>query len=289
MSANPFKKWFNRDEPSSSSEGAVPRQPAVAGRFYPADPDSLTKEIQRHIEEGQEKIPVIGIVSPHAGFMYSGDVAGAVYSRIEIPKTLIIIGPNHTGQGHSVSLMAQGTWSMPFGEVEIDSDLARAILNSSKHIYEDEKGHLNEHSLETQLPFLQYFSKEFKIVPICLAGLSLEVCEDVSRAIVDAVKKLERKVLIVSSSDMTHYESHESASEKDRHAIEQVLKRDAKGLYETVRRENISMCGVIPVTVMLMCGNSLGATHSELMKYMTSGEVSGDYDHVVGYAGMIVY
>lgn len=289
MPANPFKNFFKSEEDLSPSEESVPRQPAVAGRFYPADADSLEKEIKSHIQEDQTKIPAIGIVSPHAGFMYSGDVAGAVYSRIEIPQTLIIIGPNHTGQGSPVSLMAERTWSMPFGEVEIDRELACAILKKSRKIVSDDKGHLNEHSLETQLPFLQYFSKDFKIVPICLARVSLDVCEEVSRAIVSAVKELERKVLIVSSSDMTHYESHESASEKDRHAIEQVLKRDAKGLYETVHRENISMCGVNPVTVMLMCGNRLGATHSELVKYMTSGEVSGDYDHVVGYAGMIVY
>lgn len=269
------------------------RHPAVAGRFYSADPQALTREIQSHIKPGAgektaKKSRALGVVSPHAGFMYSGDVAAAVYSEIEIPETLVILGPNHTGQGPPISLMAQGAWSMPLGEVAIDGELARAILRASPLISDDYSAHEDEHSLETQLPFIQYFRKDLKIVPICLQRVSLDHCDQVSRAIVSAVQELARTVLIVASSDMTHYESHDSASRKDRRAIDQILKRDAKGLYETVRRDKITMCGVNPVTVMLMACNRLGAQKSHLVKYMTSGEVSGDMDQVVGYAGMIV-
>ena len=263
------------------------RDPAVAGRFYSFDSKSLFNEVQSHVEK-QEKTRVKGIVSPHAGFIYSGDVAGAVYSRIEIPETLVIIGPNHTGNGEPISLMAKGVWSMPFGEAEIDAELAQAILKASPLIHDDSSAHLFEHSLETQLPFIQYFREDFRFVPICIKLLSLSDCEVISRAIVSAIKQVGRSFLIVASSDMTHFESHESASRKDHQCINQILKRDAEGLYETVHRSKISMCGVNPVTVMLMACNYLGARKSKLVKYMTSGEVSGDMDRVVGYAGMII-
>ncbi|MEE2987803.1 MAG: AmmeMemoRadiSam system protein B [Nitrospinota bacterium] len=264
------------------------RDPAVAGRFYPSDMEKLTAEIRKHVEDGKVKTPVIGIVSPHAGFMYSGRVAGSVYSLIEIPDTVVLVGPNHTGHGHKVSVMTEGVWLMPFGDVKIDSTLAEMICEESSEIHVDSKAHLFEHSLETQIPFLQYFKKYFKIVPVCLMRLSFTECEEIARAVVAAVSRLQSRVLIVASSDMTHYESHDSASRKDRKAIDQILKMDARGLYQTVEQNGITMCGVNPVTVMLMCAEKMGARRSELVKYMTSGEVSGDMDQVVGYAGMIV-
>ena len=264
------------------------RDPAVAGQFYPQDADALSDEIRKHIEGDAAKSRAIGIVSPHAGFMYSGDVAGAVYSRIEIPDTVILIGPNHTGAGQRVSVMTEGTWSMPFGDLEIDAELAAAICAASQEFHSDSQAHRYEHSLETQLPFLQYFRKDFKIVPICLMRCDFAVCRSLSRAIVKALTDLHKAALLVASSDMTHYESHQSASQKDRLAIDRMLQRDAKGLDAVVRDRSISMCGVNPVTVMLMCANSLGAENAELVRYMTSGEVSGDMDQVVGYAGLIV-
>lgn len=264
------------------------RSPAVAGRFYPADPRSLLDEVRSHVETPERKARAIGIVSPHAGFMYSGDVAGAVYSRIEIPETLVILGPNHTGHGKPVSLMAEGKWSMPLGDVAVDAELAQVLLRASPLIHNDASAHLYEHSLETQLPFIQYFRKDFRFVPLCLKRLSLTDCREVGQAIVSAAQEMTRAVLIVASSDMTHYESHASAARKDRQCIDRILERDAEGLYETVRRNDFSMCGVNPVTVMLMACNDLGAQHAELVKYMTSGEVSGDMERVVGYAGMIV-
>ena len=267
---------------------AMRRTPAVAGQFYPADCDGLIKEIEKHIVEGAEKNRVIGIVSPHAGFMYSGDAAGAVYSQIEIPDTVILIGPNHTGQGQPVSEMTEGTWAMPFGDLAIDTELAESICEASPKVHADSQAHRYEHALETQLPFLQYFRKEFKIVPICLMQTTYKDCEEVSRAILAGIRKVDRPVLIVASSDMTHYESHESASQMDKLAIDQVVDRNAEGLYQTVEKNHITMCGVNPVTVMLLCANEMGASHSELVKYMTSGDVTGDLDRVVGYAGMIV-
>lgn len=264
------------------------RTPAVAGQFYPADCDGLIEEIKKHVTEGSPKNRVIGIVSPHAGFMYSGDAAGAVYSRIEIPETVVLIGPNHTGVGPPVSVMTEGTWTLTFGDLSIDTELAVAISEASANVHADSSAHRYEHSLETQLPFLQYFRKEFKIVPICLKRISFKDCEAVSRAILAGIKKVDRPVLMVASSDMTHYEPHESALQKDKQAIDRIVNRDAEGLFKTVEKNHITMCGVNPVTVMLLCANAMGASHSELVKYMTSGDVTGDFDQVVGYAGMIV-
>lgn len=264
------------------------RTPAVAGQFYPADCDGLTEEIKKHLTEDSQKKHVIGIVSPHAGFMYSGDAAGAVYSRIEIPDTVVLIGPNHTGEGPSVSVMTQGVWNLPFGDLTIEAELAASIAEASANVHADSSAHRYEHSLETQLPFLQYFRKEFKIVPICLKRISFKDCEEVSRAILAGIKKVDRPVLIVASSDMTHYESQASALRKDKQALDQIVNRDAEGLFEIVEKNHISMCGVNPVTVMLLCAQEMGASDSELIKYMTSGDVTGDYDRVVGYAGVIV-
>jgi AmmeMemoRadiSam system protein B len=265
------------------------RSPAVAGRFYPENPQALLEEVQRHLEQKTPKVIAKGVIAPHAGFMYSGDVAGAVYSRIEIPDTVILLGPNHTGMGERIALVSHGSWIMPFGDLEIDANLAKAILQELPIARENEDAHRLEHSLETQLPFLQYFRKQFKFVPICLMCLSFDECQMLAHAIVRAIRPYDRPVLIVASSDMTHYESHTSASEKDHKAIDQILKMDPEGLFRTVEKEGITMCGVNPATVMLAACKELGATQAELARYMTSGEVSGDMDQVVGYAGVVVH
>ena len=264
------------------------RPPAVAGRFYPDDPVALLEEVQRHLESGAPKVSAQGVIAPHAGIMYSGDVAGSVYSRIEIPETVILIGPNHTGMGERIAVYSRGSWTMPFGDLEIDASLAKDILKNLPIARDSEDAHRLEHSLETQLPFLQYFRKQFKLVPICLMRLSFDECQMLAEAIVRAVQCYDRPVLIVASSDMTHYESHTHASEKDHRVIDQILKMDPEGLFRTVEKEGITMCGVNPATVMLTACKELGATQAELVRYMTSGEVSGDMDQVVGYAGMIV-
>ena len=273
----------------ADKESRETRQPAVAGRFYPAQREALVRDVESHVERSAKKSPALGIVAPHAGFMYSGDVAGAVYSRIEIPDTVILIGPNHTGRGEAVAVMTEGVWSMPMGDIAIDQELANALCEETVMAKQDSLAHQFEHSLETQLPFLQYFKKEFQIVPICLMKLKASTCKALSEGIVRAVTRLGRSVLLVASSDMTHYESHDAASGKDRKAIACMQNRDPAGLWETVRSENITMCGVNPVTVMLHCCESLGAKEAELVKYMTSGEVSGDMERVVGYAGLIIH
>ncbi|MFQ5481429.1 MAG: AmmeMemoRadiSam system protein B [Nitrospinaceae bacterium] len=269
--------------------GGPLRQPAVAGSFYPGARESLLAEVQRCIEAEQIPRKAIGVVAPHAGYVYSGRVAGSVYSRVEIPKTVFLLGPNHTGLGHEVSLMVRGVWSTPFGEVEIDEDLAASLLAAFPDAVENEDAHRREHSLETQLPFLQYFRHDFRIVPICLMRLGLEQCRALARALVEAIRTTGRDVLLVASSDMTHYEPHQSASEKDHKAIEAILNLDPVALETVVREYKISMCGLNPVMAMLWAGRELGAEASNLVRYETSGPVTGDMENVVGYAGIIIH
>ena len=283
------------------------RHPAVAGQFYKGSPESLRKQVREFILPVAVKTKALGIVSPHAGLIYSGSVAGAVYSRIELPDTFVLIGPNHTGLGAPVSLMARGQWETPLGLVEIDEALAASILSKSPLIQEDSLAHLREHSLEVQLPFIQHFKKEFRIVPIQMLDTRLETCKEVGRAVAEAIKergepraesrrnihnnselRTSRDVLIVASSDMSHYEQAAAAKEKDFKAIHQLLNLDPEGLYRVVREYGITMCGFGPAVAMLVACKLLGATSAELVKYANSGEVSGDYDQVVGYAGLVV-
>jgi len=270
------------------------RQPAVAGYFYQGSSSALKDQVERFLVSGANKIRALGIVSPHAGLVYSGSVAGAVYSRIELPGTFVLIGPNHTGLGAPVSLMAKGEWETPLGTVRIDEELGAAILARSRLIREDTLAHQKEHSLEVQLPFIQYLKKDFAIVPIQMMDTRLETCLALGNAVAEAILNQrratsdERRVLIVASSDMSHYISAEAAKKKDQKAIKRILDLDAQGLYFTVRDEDITMCGYGPAVAMITACNALGATKAELIKYTNSGEVSGDYEQVVGYAGIVV-
>ena len=278
-------------------------QPAVAGHFYPGTAEALKKQVASFINPDAERRRALGILSPHAGLIYSGAVAGAVYSGIELPDTVVLIGPNHTGLGAPVSIMCKGTWETPLGTVDIDETLARAILSKSPRIHEDSLAHLREHSLEVQLPFIQYFKKSFKIVPIQMLDTRLDTCVDVGRAVGEAIKegmkgegqgtRKENKseipqVLIVASSDMSHYERAAAAKEKDYKAIRHILALDPEGLYSTVKNFGITMCGYGPAVAMLTACKALGASKAELIKYANSGDVSGDYEQVVGYAGIVV-
>jgi AmmeMemoRadiSam system protein B len=272
------------------------RQAAVAGYFYQGSSSALRDQVERFLVPGAKKIKALGIVSPHAGLVYSGSVAGAVYSSIELPGTFILIGPNHTGLGAPVSLMAKGQWETPLGTVRIDEELAAAVLSRSRLIREDTLAHLKEHSLEVQLPFIQFLKKEFMIVPIQMMDTRMDTCLALGTAIAEAiaecgVRSAEFKTkgtLIVASSDMSHYISAEEAKKKDHKAIKRILDLDAQGLYYTVRDEDITMCGYGPAVAMLTACKALGAKEAELIKYTNSGEVSGDYDQVVGYAGIVV-
>jgi AmmeMemoRadiSam system protein B len=264
------------------------RKPAVAGQFYSSDPAVLTREVRGYFEEVHERKPAKGIVSPHAGLMYSGAVAGAVFSRIEPPGSFVILSPNHTGFGRPVSLMTRGSWQVPTGELEIDEDLVDRLRKGCALVDDDSLAHEMEHSIEVQLPFVIHLSPTSKIVPVTMMTDSIDTCRAVGDTLADAVSSAGYPVTIVASSDMTHYEADPVARAYDRKAIDMVLSLDPEGLYRTVRQEGISMCGYIPVTTMLFAVLRLGASEAELVRYMTSGDVSGDYDRVVGYAGIVI-
>ena len=264
------------------------RKPAVAGQFYPASPSDLSRQVEGFIMPDAVKEDAIGIVSPHAGLIYSGKVAGEVYSRVRMPHTVILIGPNHTGIGRPVSIMSSGSWQIPTGELNIDSEIAGKLKEKSGLIQEDATAHEMEHSLEVQLPFILHFSQEVMIVPIMLMHDSLDICRQVGESIADVINESNYPILIAASSDMSHYETDTTARSKDSTAVEKILNMDPEGLFATVIDNHISMCGILPVATMLYAAQKLGAKESVLVKYMTSGEVSGDFDQVVGYAGMII-
>ncbi len=264
------------------------RSPAVAGRFYSSDPVRLVEEIKTYTNKSLEKESVLGIVTPHAGFIYSGKVAGSVYSSIKIPETIILLGPNHTGEGPAASIMIEGHWEFPFGSIEIDAELAQIIANRESILKKDTKAHIKEHSLETQLPFLQFFRKSFKIVPICLKRIGFDESTQIGKAIADSIIEYDKEVLIIASSDMSHFESHNNTVKKDRLAIEHILNLDPKGLYTTVREKKITMCGIIPAVCMLTACDKMGSKKADLVQYKTSGEVNGDMERVVGYAGITI-
>ena len=264
------------------------RVPVVSGTFYPASLSQLKARIEGMVDEKAVKEEVIGLISPHAGYIYSGPVAGAVISRIKFKDTFIILGPNHTGIGKPCSIMTEGMWKTPLGEVEIDSELGKQILATSSYLQEDYAAHEFEHSIEVQLPFLQYFKPDIKLVPIILAYSSGAIYKEIGREIAKAVKDLNREVVIIASSDMTHYESQESAQRKDTQAVGAILDLNEGELLKRVDELNITMCGYAPTVSLISAAKELGATGAELVKYQTSGDTTGDYSNVVGYAGIII-
>lgn len=264
------------------------RKPAVAGQFYSGSRGSLLKEVESLIDRSAEKEDAIGVVSPHAGYVYSGAVAGAALSSIKPKPTYIIMGPNHTGLGGQFSLSASDSFETPLGEVKIDKILKDLIKKNSRYIKEDEYAHSREHSIEVQLPFLQILQKDFGIVPIVISYADIGVYQDIGRSIANAIKelKLKKDITIIASSDMTHYEPYEIVKEKDSKAIEAILELDENKLVDRIDKLNISMCGYAPCAILLVAAKELGAKKAKLIKYQTSGEASGDYSSVVGYAGV---
>lgn len=264
------------------------RRSAVAGSFYAGTRERLRLQVEDLLPQGLARERAIGVVVPHAGYIYSGRVAAAVYSRVELPETFVILGPNHTGLGAGAAIMTYGQWETPLGAVHIDAELGRAILGHSSVLEEDHLGHLREHSIEVQLPFLQYCRRPFRFVPICLFSHEYAACQDVGQAVAGAVREAGRGVLLVASTDMSHYISREEAGEKDRKAIDAILALDPEGLHRVVRREGISMCGFHPTTAMLVAAKALGATRADLVMYTDSGEVTRDLREVVAYAGLVI-
>ncbi|MFC1899761.1 AmmeMemoRadiSam system protein B [Chloroflexota bacterium] len=264
------------------------RNPVVAGQFYPEAPQQLEEMIRGMVDETAAKADVVGLILPHAGYIYSGVVAGAAVSRIRFTDTFIIMGPNHTGRGKPFSIMTGGLWETPLGQVEIDSDLGKKILAASSCLEEDSDAHVHEHSIEVQLPFLQYFRKDIKILPIILSYSDGETYKKIGTELAEVLKDAGEDVVIIASSDMTHYEPQESAREKDNKAIEAILNLDEDTLLERVAELGISMCGYAPVVSLITAAKKMGATGAELVKYQTSGDTTGDYARVVGYAGIII-
>ncbi|MFC2014818.1 AmmeMemoRadiSam system protein B [Chloroflexota bacterium] len=264
------------------------RNPAVAGQFYPGQPDQLRAMIKEMVDPAAVKEDVIGLVSPHAGYIYSGPVTGAAISRIKFKDTFIIIGPNHTGAGEPFSIMTEGIWKTPLGEVEIDRELANLILANSKYLREDSLAHQYEHSIEVQIPFLQYFKPDIKLIPIIFGHADRDICKKIGKEIAGAINESGRGVVIIASSDMNHYESQEIARRKDDQAIEAILNLDEDELNKRVREQDITMCGYAPAISLISAAKELGAKEAELVSHQTSGDTTGDYSSVVGYAGIIV-
>jgi MEMO1 family protein len=262
------------------------RAPAVAGRFYPSDPDLLGKDIDKYCGGG-EKARVRGCMVPHAGYMYSGHVAGAVYGSIEIPSECILLGPRHFPYGAPLAILTEGCWATPFGEARVDSLLAGELARACPRLRQDAVAHAHEHSLEVQLPFLQRLAPDCRFVPVVLATEHFVVLEELGHALAAIISTRESRVLVIVSSDMNHYESDEVTRVKDRLAMDPILALDPRGLYDTVRREGISMCGYAAAVAALVALRDLGAKEAKLVRYATSGDVTGERDEVVGYAGIV--
>jgi AmmeMemoRadiSam system protein B len=264
------------------------RHPAVAGRFYPHDPHVLGDDVRSYLSPATQTASALGCVVPHAGYMYSGEVAGAVYAKLDIPQHCIVMCPNHTGRGQPLSIMSEAAWETPLGHVPIDTELATTLKAKFPYLREDSEAHRAEHATEVQLPFLQVARKNFSFVPITLGIRQFEILDALGVAIAEVLAQQTERILLIASSDMNHYENDAITRIKDRKAIDQILALNPRGLFDVVMEEDISMCGFGPTVVMLAAANHLGAKQAELVKYATSGDVSGDRDMVVGYAGIIV-
>ena len=264
------------------------RPSAVAGHFYPADRTALARDIGTYVSPAAQKVRARGCVVPHAGYVYSGHVAGAVYGQLELPSRFLLLGPRHFPRGERLAILSDGAWQTPLGQARIDAPLAADLKNAFPLLREDAVAHAAEHSLEVQLPFLQRLAGDFTFVPVVIGADRYDLLENLGRALARIVRSVRDEVLVVASSDMNHYESDAITRAKDRKAIDAVLALDARRLYDTVRRENITMCGYAPTVAMLVATKELGATSAELVRYATSGDINNDRQRVVGYAGMIV-
>lgn len=265
------------------------RLPAVADRFYPGGENSLRKTVTDLLNKynPDKRDGVLAAVSPHAGYIYSGDACAETLKAIDVPETVVILGPNHHGRGAPIALSLVN-WEMPLGEVSINVELANHILAQNPNAVVDEIAHQHEHSLEVQVPFLQILQKELTIVPIALSHLSYSHCEEFANDLALAIEAYKKRVLILASSDMSHYESRENSEKKDKMALTELVSLNPSGLYRTVAENRISMCGIIPVSVALQAAILLGADTAEVIRYTDSGAVSGDTDQVVGYAGAVI-
>ena len=262
------------------------RLPCVAGQFYEGERRKLKEQVSSCLPKKNARRPAKGVMVPHAGLMYSGSVAGDVYAALDWTRTVILLGPNHTGRGRPLSLSKADYWRTPLGDVAVDRELGERLLHDIPELEADDEAHQSEHSLEVQLPFLQCLSDQTRIVPVCLGFSTDETYKRFGLHLADAVLAFREEPVVIATSDMTHYEPHEQAMEKDRYVIDAILAIDADELGRRVRGRRVSMCGVAPVMAMLSYAKTIGLKKGELVQYQTSGDVSGDYSSVVGYAGV---
>jgi AmmeMemoRadiSam system protein B len=264
------------------------REPVVAGQFYPSDPENLRKVLNLYCSFSGTPAEAKAIVAPHAGYVYSGSVAGAVYGAARIPTRAILLGPNHTGRGAPLSLYPAGEWRTPLGVVSIDDGINRSMMQECSELCEDKSAHMREHSLEVQIPFLQIQVPDIRISAICVGTGEYASLETLGHAVARAIRSSKEPVLIISSSDMTHYEPADVAASQDKLAIDRMLAVDPEGLFRVVREKDISMCGFAPTVAVLTACLDLGASEGRLIRYASSGDVSGDFSSVVGYAGVLI-
>ncbi|MFA4874857.1 MAG: AmmeMemoRadiSam system protein B [bacterium] len=264
------------------------RKPAVAGQFYPGSKSSLKDEVDRLLNVDAKPRKALAAVAPHAGYVYSGAVAGAVFASVVVPRLCIVLSPNHTGMGARAAVWSTGSWQIPTGTIPVDEPLAKKLLSACPDLADDHSAHMAEHSLEVELPFLLARQPKLSIVPICISRVDVAECRRIGEAIADVVKSVKEEVLIVASTDMNHYEDEKRTRQKDQMAIDRVLALDADGLVSTCATNRISMCGVLPTAITIFAASKLGAKKATLIKHATSGDVSGDYDAVVGYAGFVI-
>jgi AmmeMemoRadiSam system protein B len=277
------------------------RKPAVAGYFYESDGERLLQQLEWAVkhELGPKALQLpklgaeaLGGVAPHAGYMYSGPVAAWIYSALAgfgRPDVFIVVGPNHYGIGAPVAVMKSGVWETPLGRVEIDSDLAERIMSHYKEVEDDPHAFSKEHSVEVQIPFIQYYFEDVKIVPIVMWRQTSSTARELGRAIAKAVKGYGKKVYVIASSDFNHYEPHDVTMKKDDIAISKILQLDEAGLFEVASKFDISICGIGPIAALIIAAKELGYSNVTLLKHATSGDTSGYKDETVGYASVIFY
>jgi len=265
------------------------REPAVAGSFYPGRASELERQLDHLIAAETDHHWLLACVAPHAGYVYSGAVAGRLFGHLELPRRVVVLGPNHTGVGARQAVAPDDAWGTPLGPRPIDQDLARRLMERHLELVPDPSAHLHEHSIEVQLPFLARRRPDLQLLPLVLKHLSFDECLELGEALAEVAEELDEPLGIVASSDMSHFLPDDEARAIDHRAIDAMLARDARELYDTVHRDGISMCGVVPATVALVAANLLGATSAHLTGYATSGDVNGDYGSVVGYAGVCIH
>ena len=266
------------------------RTPVVAGQFYPGSKERLFAELKELIPSGEESAFYRGAIMPHAGYIYSGKTAGLVSARLSVPEIVVALATNHTGRGNNLSIFTESNYATPLGEIPLASELA-GILLDGESFAADALAHRQEHSLEVILPFLQFRRADFSLLPVVVAQMPVEGISQSATELAAAIKQVEakdKKVLIVASTDMSHYVSEKEAEAKDALAIEKIKALDGAGLIKTVRENHITMCGVFPTALLLTTAKLLGSRNAELVYYTTSAEASGDRSQVVGYAGLVV-